>query len=79
MSKIFPRWKYHETESPVVIHDADDEKSLGDGWKDSLSELGIETHPSKRSPFSIGQKPVFADEGSQEIQKKRGRPARPQE
>lgn len=79
MSKIFPRWKYHGTESPVVIHDADDEKSLGDGWKDSLSELGFETHPSKRSPFGIHRRPIVSDETSQEIQKKRGRPARTQE
>lgn len=76
MSKVFPRWKYHETESPVVVHSTDDEESMGDEWKDTFIELGIETHPSKRSPFGLERKFVAAMDGSQEIQKKRGRPAK---
>jgi hypothetical protein len=31
----FPKWKYHPSEPPCVVADAEAETALGDGWYDS--------------------------------------------
>lgn len=28
----YPRWKYHQTESAVIVQDADEDKALGKAW-----------------------------------------------
>ena len=34
----FPKWKYHRTGKSVIVHDADAEAALGEGWRDSPAE-----------------------------------------
>lgn len=79
MSKIFPRWKYHETEKPKVVRDEHEEKHLGEKWKDSPADHGIETHPGCNNlehrdfwKTSIAQLPVTIEQANPP--KKRGRP-----
>lgn len=35
MFQEFPKWKYHDAHEAVVVQDADAEKALGPGWRDS--------------------------------------------
>lgn len=31
----YPRWKYHEEHSPVIVNSAKEEAALGYGWENS--------------------------------------------
>lgn len=45
----YPKYKFHPTEAPQgqLVEDAEDEKSLGDGWFDSPAQFGVYTAPSR--------------------------------
>lgn len=38
MSNIqeFPKWKYHDTQQAVIVHNEDENVALGDGWRDTV-------------------------------------------
>jgi hypothetical protein len=45
VAQTYPKWKYHASEPPVVVIDADEEASLGAEWGDSPNVSGKETYP----------------------------------
>lgn len=44
-TEYFPKWKYHAQLAAVIVHSADEETALGEGWADSPAAFGIITHP----------------------------------
>ena len=43
----FPTWRYHATEAPKLVKDADALKALGPGWKDPSAAF-IEKTPAPK-------------------------------
>lgn len=43
---VYPKAKYHAKSAPVLVHSAEEEKELGDDWKDNPADHGIVTAPS---------------------------------
>lgn len=43
---MFPRWMYHATETARIVASEGELAALGDGWKESPADLGIETCPA---------------------------------
>lgn len=39
---MFPRWMYHTTETARIVASEDELAALGDGWKESPADFGIE-------------------------------------
>lgn len=33
--ELFPKYKYHKTNEPVIVHSEEEESALGDGWVDA--------------------------------------------
>lgn len=38
----FPKWKYHKTEAPKLIHSEAEEMALGSSWKESPADFEVE-------------------------------------
>lgn len=36
---MYPKWKYHTTEKPVIVYDAKEENALGAEWEESPSSF----------------------------------------
>lgn len=56
---LYPKWKYHPMQMPVIVQDASEEKALGDGWEDSpvmASEEDISD--TKPAPIHVAAKPA---------------------
>lgn len=43
---MYPKYKYHPTKEPRVIHSAEQEDALSEEWKDSPADHGFITAPS---------------------------------
>lgn len=43
---MFPRWMYHATETARIVASEGELAALGDGWKESPADFGIETCPA---------------------------------
>lgn len=42
---LFPSFRYHATEEPRIVQDEEEDEALGEGWKSSPADHGIETAP----------------------------------
>ncbi|MGO4212175.1 hypothetical protein AB4Y89_21605 [Terriglobus sp. 2YAB30_2] len=42
----YPKYKYHATEPPIVVHTREEESALGNAWTNSPADHGIITCPS---------------------------------
>lgn len=42
----FPKYKYHPTELPILVHSKAQEDALSEDWANSPAEHGVITHPS---------------------------------
>lgn len=49
----YPKWKYHGTEPAVIVQDADEEKALGKGWKDTQVDDNTAKDPSTGTPVAL--------------------------
>lgn len=49
----YPKFKYHKAHGPKVVHSAEAEANLGQGWHDTPAAFGIETCPAKKPDEAI--------------------------
>lgn len=38
----FPKWKYHRSLEPRIVHDPEEESALGEGWADTPAAFAAE-------------------------------------
>jgi len=83
----YPKWKYHRTKEPVIVHDPEQEAALGPGWYESPAdaereaerETEREAEPVSKIepvPGPTVQTPVVAQVDSAGEQQSRRRRAR---
>lgn len=43
---MYPRWKYHRTKEPKLVHTPEHDEKLGPDWADTPAVFGLVTAPS---------------------------------
>ena len=58
----YPKYLYHENGAATIVASAEDQKALGAGWHEKISELGVETCPQAKPDVPRGSEvmPGFA-------------------
>jgi hypothetical protein len=56
MAIEYPTWRYHATEEPCVVHSADEDAKLGQGWHDAPVEPKAEPVSEPDSAPKKGKK-----------------------
>jgi hypothetical protein len=79
----YPKWKYHRTKEPVIVHDPEQEAALGPGWYESPADVEREAEPEAEPvskiepvPGPTVQTPVIAQVdpvGEQQSRRRRAR------
>ena len=49
---VYPTWRYHKTETAVIVQDEAEDKALGKGWSDHPAEPKEEVETTTVSKMS---------------------------
>jgi hypothetical protein len=54
----FPKWKYHKTETALIVHTKEQEEALGHGWVNSPAHVDVPpaVEPQKKTRAPRAQK-----------------------
>lgn len=56
----YPKFKYHRTLGPKIVHTAHQEATLGSDWHDSPADFGVETCPGRKPDPAIAARRELA-------------------
>lgn len=59
----YPKFKYHASERPRIVHSAEAEAKLGQGWHDTPAAFGVETCPGKTPDEAIAARRIAPKSG----------------
>ncbi len=59
MKQLYPSWRYHRTQAPVVIHSQEASDALGDGWCNNPGDADAHVDPAA---VEAPTPPVMIDE-----------------